>query len=411
MKDNVAEGISAEDKALADSLQNEAEIVVDVEEVRELRVLNRNFSLGEYGESWTKLERYLFIEIYNVVKDFYLSVSNKHIKSLSSESIVINLPINRLSTSLFKANQRNRDLMSAAEGLSKKQISLKSEDDHGNRSFHFISMFPEIKYDPKVDKRFLEVRIPSAVYEDMIPIESYCMLDLKLLQEFNAGSTIRLYEIFKSYAFRKTFTLTFDDLRKKLGFFREGKYTEWKHFNSKILKLAVDDINSQKKYDIEVKYEKARGSADIKFFIKSHIKQNNKSIQILNLNEPILNNEPNLIQQTFINSVITNCEKITKISNKAEVVKWIIADISNQQKKNTTSFDFKHSMNAISKQIREGDYSQPFCYKHISQEIRFSEKTHAEIKSLEIQGFYDEIKAKFSVDEIKANQFGYILQD
>jgi hypothetical protein len=33
---------------------------------RELRVVNRDFSLGEYGQSWTNLERYLFIEIYNV---------------------------------------------------------------------------------------------------------------------------------------------------------------------------------------------------------------------------------------------------------------------------------------------------------------------------------------------------------
>jgi hypothetical protein len=88
-----------------------------------LRVVNRDFSLGEYGQSWTKLERYLFIEIYNVIKDFYLSTSDENIKTFSSESILLTLPVNRLDKSLFKPSQKNRDLMKAAEGLSKKQIN------------------------------------------------------------------------------------------------------------------------------------------------------------------------------------------------------------------------------------------------------------------------------------------------
>jgi len=99
--------------------------LTDKEESRELRVLNRDFSLGEYGESWTKLERYLFIEIYNVIKEFYISSSDENIKTFSSESILLTLPIKNLDCRLFKSSKKNRDLMNAAEGLSKKQINLK----------------------------------------------------------------------------------------------------------------------------------------------------------------------------------------------------------------------------------------------------------------------------------------------
>jgi plasmid replication initiation protein len=84
------------------------------------------------------------------------------------------------------------------------------------------------------------------------------LLDLKLLSEFGSGNTIRLYEIFKSYAFKKKFDIGFNELRKQLGFFNEGNYQEWKYFNAKVLKPAVKDINSYKQFDIEVFYEKKR---------------------------------------------------------------------------------------------------------------------------------------------------------
>jgi len=274
------------------------------ENSRELRAVNRNFSLGEYGQSWTKLERYLFIEIYNVIKEFYISASDENIKTFSSDSILLTLPIDLLDTNLFKPSQRNRDLMNAAEGLSKKQINLKTLEEGGQWGFSFISMFPEIRYNPSVDRGKMLVRIPSAVFEEMVPIESYCLLDLKLLGEFSSGNTVRLYEIFKSYAFRKKKTLSIDVLRKKLGFFKEGKYQEWKHFNAKVLKPSVLEINNYKEYDIEVSYEKRRGSKDIEFTFIQHKESKARNIQVLNINEEIKDRKPNLIQSKFIKTLL-----------------------------------------------------------------------------------------------------------
>ena len=181
------------------------------EEKRELRILNRNFSLAEYGESWTKLERYLFIEVYNVIKDFYLACSSENIQTFSDKSIQLTLPLDQLDKKLFKNGHghKRRDLLKAADGLSKKQIRQVSMASDGQPAFYFLSIFPLIAYDPDQDKHNMFIRILSEMYEQMVPIESYCQLDLKLLGEFNSGNTIRLYEIFKSFAYRKTFTLGF----------------------------------------------------------------------------------------------------------------------------------------------------------------------------------------------------------
>ena len=384
---------------------------VGIEE-RELRVLNRNFSMAEYSESWTKLERYLFIEIYNVIKDFYLARSSENIKTFSSENILLTLPINELDNSLFKKKNKQRDLLTAAEGLSEKRISLITIDDDGQYGFDFISIFPRITYNPSKDKKNMYVKIPNEIYEQMVPIESYCQLDLKLLSEFGSGNTIRLYEIFKSYAFKKTFDIGFNGLRKQLGFFYEGNYQEWKHFNAKVLKPAVKDINSHKQYDIEVFYEKKRGIDKISFTIKTHRPQDLSKIQVLNLNEEIdrISRKPNLIQQKYIETVLFFCKKDSSISNEQELIDWIITDLISQQIKLEDKFNFKFSMNAISKQVRNGSYTQPYSHKHlVIDEITFDPVIYEEIKKMEREGLYDSIKDQYSSDLIRANHFGFIL--
>lgn len=335
---------------------------------RETRVVNRNFSLAEYGSGWTKIERYLFIELYNVIKDFYMAKSDHLVKDFNSESITVVLPVDLLDQKLFKIKNRTEQLSSASKGLMEKTISSISTDESGQTGFYFINMFVYIKYDPTVNKKHLEVKIPKEIYSDMIPIESYCQLDLKLLSAFTSGNTIRLYEVFKSYAFKTQFTITFSDLRKKLGFYNEGKYEEWKHFNNKVLKAAVLDINKHKEFDIEVFYKKARGSENVEFQIVQHHKDQPITTMVLSLEQWIDSNTRtlNMIQAKYITTLIKNCDPKGLISNIDELNEWIISDLLVQQEKQGDEFDFKKSANAISKQIREGVYTQPYAHKHLT---------------------------------------------
>ena len=386
---------------------------INVDEDRELRVVNRNFSLGEYGESWSKMERYLFIEIYDTIKNFFMAESDVNIIEYGSTHIKIKIPVREIKQKFFKGGNKRRQLLDVAESLSKKQISMISMDNDGQYGFDFITMFPRISYNPDINKNDMYVEIHSGVYEEMVPIESYCQLDLKLLGEFNSGNTIRLYEIFKSYAFRKSFDMSFSDLRKKLGFFKEGIYEEWKYFNAKVLKPAVHNINTFKEYDIEVFYEKPRGLDKIEFKIKTHKVHDVRKINVLNLNEAIdpATRTPNLIQQKYIKTVLSFCKKKTKITNEIELMDWIISDLINQQQQQSVEqVDFKRMMNEISQQIRMDIYTQPYSHKHlVIDEISFDPVIYKEIKKMEREGLHDSIKDQYSSEQIRANHFGFIL--
>ena len=385
---------------------------INVDEDRELRVVNRNFSLGEYGESWSKMERYLFIEIYDTIKNFFMAESDVNIIEYGSTHIKIKIPVREIKKKFFKGGNKRRQLLDVAESLSKKQISMISMDNDGQYGFDFITMFPRISYNPDINKNDMYVEINSGVYEEMVPIESYCQLDLKLLGEFNSGNTIRLYEIFKSYAFRKSFDMSFSDLRKKLGFFKEGIYEEWKHFNAKVLKPAVHNINTFKEYDIEVFYEKARGLDKIEFKIKTHKVHDVRKINVLNINEAIdpATRTPSLIQQKYIETTLSFCKKKTKITNEIELMDWIISDLINQQQQSVEQVDFKRMMNEISQQIRMNIYTQPYSHKYLGvEDSTFDHAIYEDIKSMERRGEIKEIMEKYSDEEIKLNMFGYIL--
>lgn len=337
--------------------------------VRGTRVINRNFSLAEYGSGWTKIERYLFIEIYNVIKEFYMAKNDTLIKDFNSESIVLDLPIDLLNKKLFKVKHRSEQLAAAAKGLMGKTIGAINTNASGQTGFHFVNMFVYIKYDPTVDKTNIEIKIPKEIYNDMIPIESYALLDLVLLDALNSGSAVRLYEVFKSYAFQTQFKISFIDLRRQLGFYQEGKYEIWKYFNNQVLKPAVSAINKHKEFDIEVLYRKERGSDQVQFQVIQHKKDDLVNAEVLSLDQWIDQDSRklNMIQKKYITTLIKNCDPKKLISKVDELFEWIISDLIVQQNKQGDDFDFKKSANAISKQIREGKYSMPYAHKHLAE--------------------------------------------
>jgi len=385
---------------------------INDDEDRELRVINRNFSLGEYGESWSKMERYLFIEIYDTIKRFFMGESDENIVEYGSTHITIKISVKAIKQKFFKGGNKRKQLLDVAESLSQKKISMISIEDSDQYGFDFITIFPRISYNPLINKNDMYVEIHNSVYEEMVPIESFCQLDLKLLGEFNSGNTIRLYEIFKSYAFRKSFDINFNDLRKKLGFFNEGSYEEWKYFNAKVLKPAVQNINSYKEYDIEVFYEKSRGLDRIEFKIKTHKVHDARKINVLNLNEKIDpdTRTPNLIQQKYLNTLVSFCKNKTKITNEVELINWIISDLINQQLKSEEQVDFKRMINEISKQIRMDIYTQPYSHQYLGKkENTFDPVIYEEIKKMELKGEYELIKTTYTEEQIYTNHFGFIF--
>lgn len=340
------------------------------------RVINRYFSLAEYGSSWTKMERFLFIESYNVIKDFFMSSSGEHITAFNGDSITIKYPIALLDRKLFDIKNRSIQLATASDGLMRKTIKVMETNQGGGVSFEFTNMFTRISYDAKNDKEHLLLKIPSEVFNEMIPIKSYAQLDLALIGLFNSGSTIRLYEIFKSYCFRRHITLTFTELRKNLGFFKEGSWPVWKYFNAQVLKPAVSEINKHKANDIEVSYSKQRGTENVEFTIIQHRKRMPEKTTLLTL-EDVINAEKrelNLIQNKYIDTVVSTLNTKFKISNPAELKQWFISDLISQQQKQGSEFNWKHSCNAMAKQVAHDKYTEPFSHKFLKTNITTKEE-------------------------------------
>ena len=286
--------------------------------------------------------------------------------------------------------------------------------------FDFISMFPRITYNPTDDKDHIIVKVQSEIYEEMVPIQSYAQLDLKLLEALTTGNAQRLYAIFKSYAFKPKFTISFESLRRQMGFFESNTYPQWKYFNSQVLKPAVEQINKHKKYDIAVTYEKPRGKDEVVFKITNFSKQRNRYAEVLSLNEVIdaKTRIPNRLQRRYLQTTLKNCSKNVTITNLEELMSWIISDIISMQRKVGLKFDFKHAVNSISKQILNRIYTEPFSHQHLletsgnANSIKVAladEFIQREISRLEKKGLYDEIRLRFTDQELIANRYQYLV--
>jgi len=384
------------------------------------RTINKSLSLAEYSKSWSKMEWLLFIEIYHIAKNFFTGTDAVNIQSYSQESLLVRVPVKMLNPSFFNPRNRSRQLRSAAEGLMDMRVRKDLNTDDGEQlGFDFITMFPRIKYDPVQDKDHILVKIQGEIYEEMIPIENIARLNNKVMQKLSAGNDNRLYSIIKSHAFKARFVISVTQLRKQMGFAAEGTYEEWGDL-AKVLRRAVNNINKLKDYDIEVAFKKVPKKDAVRFEIKNYNKKKHKYAPILELNATIdpKTRTPNMIQAKYIRTTLANISKRVPISNQEQLMRWIISDLISQQRKQKRSFDFKHAINGISKQIINKVYTEPYAHKHLIkeangddsvEELVFDEFMHNEIKRLESKGIYDEIRHRFSDNELKAYRCGHLI--
>lgn len=427
LEDELSEELSPSDETDSDAVSAiEGELLGHynpAQEEREIRVINRSFSLAEYSNSFTKIQWLMFIEIYDTVKQFYLDKDDRYIESFSMESIIIRVPVNKLDSKLFDPSNRSKQLRDAAEGLMDMRVrNYIGPSEDGQMGFDFIAMFPRITYNPAEDKDHIIVKIQSEIYEEMVPIQSYAQLDLKLLETLTTGNAQRLYSIFKSYAFKPEFTISFQSLRRRMGFYETNTYPQWKYFNSQVLKPAVEQVNKHQEYDIAVTYRKPRGKDDVVFQITNFSEQRNRFAEVLNLNETInaKTRIPNRLQRRYLQTTLKNCAKAVPITNVEELMSWVISDLITMQRKVGVKFDFKHAVNSISKQITSKVYAQPFAHLHLLEEAGHDhtikkaladEFIQREISRLEKKGLYDEIRIRFTDQELIVNGFNYLVED
>lgn len=153
------------------------------------------------------------------------------------------------------------NVKAALQKLSDNSFWIKEGDDEV--LLRWIESVRITKKSGKVTVRFSSEIAPYLfnLRERFTQYELYQTLALK------GAYSIALYEFLKSYCYKKTMTVSIEDLKKYFSI--ENKYREYKAFRRKVIEPSVSEIN--KYTDLNVKwepYKQGRSYVAITFYIK-----------------------------------------------------------------------------------------------------------------------------------------------
>ena len=101
----------------------------------------------------------------------------------------------------------------------------------------------------------IEVTISESIAEFLFGLRSnYTKYELENILNMDSGHSIRLYELLKSYSYRKQINITISELRNRTN--TDNVYSEFSDFKRRVLDVAVREIND--KTDLSVQYELVR---------------------------------------------------------------------------------------------------------------------------------------------------------
>jgi plasmid replication initiation protein len=183
----------------------------------------------------------------------------------------------------------------------------------------------------------------------------YARISLSIQNKLKSKHSLALYELFLDYfisdrGFGQTPVIEIDQLRYLLGFTRNKKkpisktnldrYEEFKHFNNKVIKPSIEEINETTEINVRVDYKKnGRKVTGLQFFIKPQNKMlevavaSNGSIPAKKLNnlsiavaEIPVTQEENTIKKQIMDYGISESIAENILSQKTE--KDILSDIN-----------------------------------------------------------------------------------
>ena len=125
--------------------------------------------------------------------------------------------------------------------------------DYGEGEFRFQWIVtPDIRKGQGV----IEVEIPKKVMPYLYNLsEKFTSYQLYNILALKGSYSIMLYELFKSYAWKKQIVLSIEDLRRYLGI-EDGKYKEYKAFRRAVIERSIAEI--EKYTDLRVTFEPVR---------------------------------------------------------------------------------------------------------------------------------------------------------
>ena len=142
----------------------------------------------------------------------------------------------------YDSGTNYENVKKALKRLADNSFWLDSEDDE--LYFQWITT-------PRIRKKTGKVVIK--ISDDVMPYlynlqEKFTTYELYQILALKSGHSIALYELLKSYAFKKNVTLTIENIKRCLSI--EGKYKEYKAFRRKIIEPALEEINEFTDLDV-----------------------------------------------------------------------------------------------------------------------------------------------------------------
>lgn len=110
------------------------------------------------------------------------------------------------------------------------------------------------------DGKYITICLSQSLKPYLINLEkNYVQYQIKEITCFDSFYGLRLYEILKSrynksLKNKTSFTFTIDELRFKLNC--QDKHTDFMHFNSRVLAIAIKDINNNPECSFSITFQK-----------------------------------------------------------------------------------------------------------------------------------------------------------
>lgn len=130
--------------------------------------------------------------------------------------------------------------------------------------FSLLSQATIVEYD-----EYLTVEFPSMILEQIAVPSIYALLNLSVVNQLSGKYSLQLYELLTDFKKIKTFSISVLKLRKIFGI-DESDFKLFNQFRSRVLDLAVNEINEKTDLEIEYVLEKidSRSYNQITFDIK-----------------------------------------------------------------------------------------------------------------------------------------------
>lgn len=232
-----------------------------------------------------------------ISKNISLNELHRQAELNSFEDIEITVPEFRKEFDIV-SNNIYKELTKTVDSLFNKEIVIYSNNEVTRKRWVITCTYS--KSTKKVIIRFH----PDLITDLLIFKSQYTKLDYKFLTTTKNSHTTRIYELMRQYLLIGTREISIEDLRFKLGLLN-GEYPAYSNLNQKILKPAIEWINSNS--DIQVDYTEIKnGRKIVAIVFKINNNELNKIKQVAKPTEESMENvENNKILENILGISLT----------------------------------------------------------------------------------------------------------